>query len=95
MLSQDETGANYLYQALQDPEILTRAAWFILNGEEAFNNVADYFTTEIKRISEAQYKKGLEDGKKSAGQKPTVVIDKTPKQNIRRTYNSINDLDDE
>jgi hypothetical protein len=44
MLSQDENGANYLYQALQDPETLTRAAWFILNGEEAFNNIADYFT---------------------------------------------------
>jgi hypothetical protein len=44
MLSQDEAGKNYLYEALQDPEILTKAAWFILNGEEALNNVTDYFT---------------------------------------------------
>ena len=85
MLSQDENGGNYLYQALQDPETLTKAAWFILNGEEAFNSVADYFTTEIKRISEAQYKKGLEDGKKGVSSKPTVVIDKSNnKTNLHR-----------
>jgi len=43
MLSQDENGLNYLYQSLQDPEILVKAAWFILNGEEAFDNISDYF----------------------------------------------------
>ena len=93
MLSQDETGKNYLYEALQDPEILTRAAWFILNGEEAFNSITDYFTGKIKEVSETQYKKGLEDGKKGTLSKPTVVI-KNP-QNNHRQYNSIEDLDDE
>jgi len=44
MLSQDENGYNYLYKALQEPENLVKAAWFILNGEEAFNNISDYFT---------------------------------------------------
>jgi len=44
MLSQDESGKNYLYEALQDPETLTKAAWFILNGEEAFDSITDYFT---------------------------------------------------
>jgi len=44
MLSQDDNGVNYLYQALQDPQILTKVAWFVLNGEEAFNSVSDYFT---------------------------------------------------
>jgi hypothetical protein len=43
MLSQDETGKNYLFEALQDPETLTKAAWFILNGEEALNEISDYF----------------------------------------------------
>jgi hypothetical protein len=33
-----------LFEALQDPETLTKAAWFILNGEEAFNTISDYFT---------------------------------------------------
>jgi len=44
MLSQDENGQNYLYRALQDPQTLVKAAWFILNGEEAFDSISDYFT---------------------------------------------------
>jgi hypothetical protein len=43
MLSRDESGNNYLWQALQDPETLVKAAWFILNGDEVFNNISDYF----------------------------------------------------
>ncbi len=93
MLSTDETGKNYLYQALQDPETLTRAAWFILNGEEALDGITDYFTKQIKLISENQYKKGLEDGKKGVNSRPTVVINKPTTS--RRQYNSIEDLDDE
>jgi hypothetical protein len=48
-------------------------------------------------ISENQYKKGLEDGKKGTAQsnKPTVIIDNSKKTNTTRTYKSIEDLDDE
>ena len=94
MLSQDETGKNYLYEALQDPEILTKAAWFILNGEEAFNSITDYFKNQIKLVSENQYKKGLEDAKKgiTISSKPSVVIKPQIKH---RQYNSIEELDDD
>ena len=97
MLSRDQAGKNYLFEALQDPETLTRAAWFILNGEEAFNNISDYFAQQIKLVSENQYKKGLEDGKKGVQTRPTVVIDKSKnnKQQYHRQYSSINDLDDD
>ena len=96
MLSQDEKGVNYLYQALQDPETLTRAAWFILHGEEAFDNITDYFSNQIKQISEAQYKKGLEDGKKGVEHRPTtVIVDKNKQNTNHRSYSSINDLDDD
>ena len=96
MLSRDQAGKNYLFEALQDPETLTRAAWFILNGEEAFNNISDYFAQQIKLVSETQYKKGLEDGKKGVQTRPTVVIDNSKKNNnTPRSYSSINDLDDE
>ena len=96
MLSQDESGKNYLYEALQDPATLTKAAWFILNGEEAFDSITDYFTKQIKLVSENQYKKGLEDGKKGVSNqpKPTVVINKQ-KNNGNRQYGSINELDDD
>ena len=94
MLSRDEAGNNYLWQALQDPDTLVRAAWFILNGEEALNSISDYFINQIKLVSENQYKKGFEEGR--SGNKPSrpeVVISKN--QNQRRSYNSINDLDDD
>lgn len=95
MLSQDDTGKNYLYEALQDPEILTKAAWFILNGEDAFNSITDYFTNQIKLVSENQYKKGLEDGKRGISSRPSVVITNSQKINNHRQYNSIEDLDDD
>ena len=96
MLSQDQAGKNYLFEALQDPETLTKAAWFILNGEEAFNTISDYFAQQIKLVSENQYKKGLEDGKKGVQTRPTVVIDNSNKNNkTHRSYSSINDLDDD
>lgn len=74
MLSQDESGSNYLYQALQDPQTLVKAAWFILNGDEALNSVEDYFKGQIKLVSENQYKKGFEDGKKGKTPKFSTVI---------------------
>ena len=95
MLSRDEQGNNYLWQALQDPETLVKASWFILNGEEAFNNISDYFINQIKLVSENQYKKGFEEGRNGKEpSRPQVVIDNTKKQQ-RRSYSSINDLDDD
>lgn len=94
MLMQDESGNNKLYKALQDPQTLVKAAWFILNGEEAFNSVADYFKNQIKLVSEHQYNKGLEAGSKgikSTSTKPTVVISNKSHQ----TYKSIDDLLDD
>ena len=94
MLSRDEAGNNYLWQALQEPATLVKAAWFILNGDEAFDSVSDYFVNQIKLVSENQYRKGFEDGKKgNSPSRPTVVIQK---QNpSHQSYNSINDLDDD
>ena len=95
MLLRDETGNNYFWQALQDPDTLVRAAWFVLNGEEAFNNISDYFINQIKLVSENQYKKGFEEGKSGKSPtRPTVVINQNTK-NQRQEYNSINDLDDD
>ena len=94
MLSRDESGNNYLWQALQDPDTLVKAAWFILNGDEALNNISDYFINQIKQVSETQYKKGFEEGKNGRQpSRPQVVINK--KQTVHPTINSIDDLDDD
>ena len=94
MLSRDEAGNNYLWQALQDPDTLVKAAWFILNGDEALNNISDYFINQIKLVSENQYKKGFEEGKSGKQpSRPQVVINNTTTTQ-RPVYNSIDDLDD-
>lgn len=95
MLSRDEAGNNYLWQALQDPDTLVKAAWFILNGDEALNNISEYFINQIKLVSENQYKKGFEEGKSGKEpSRPTVVIN-NKKQVTRPSYKSIEDLDDD
>ena len=97
MLSQDEQGQNYLYKALQDPQTLVKAAWFILNGDEAFNSISDYFVNQIKLVSDNQYKKGFEDGKN--GNKPSrskVFIDNSKQKKQQSDQpQSIYDLDDD
>lgn len=97
MLERDEAGNNYLWQALQDPETLTKAAWFILNGEEALNDISEHYAKQIQLISDNQYKKGFEDAKKgNQPSRPTVVIDPSKsKTNQVRQYTSIEELDDE
>ena len=96
ILSKDEAGNNYLWQALQDPETLTKAAWFILNGDEALNSISEYFINQIKLVSENQYKKGFEEGKQGKNpSRPQVIINKNNNNSQRPSYNSINDLDDD
>lgn len=90
MLSQDESGRNYLYQALQDPETLVKAAWFILNGDEALNSVEDYFKGQIKLVSENQYKKGFEDGKKGKSPKFSTVIFSQQNSNKPKSIDDLN-----
>ena len=96
MLSRDEAGNNYLWQALQDPETLVKAAWFILNGDEAINNISEYFINQIKLVSENQYKKGFEEGKSgNQSSKPTIVINNQKTNNPQKLIKSIDDLDED
>ena len=91
ILSQDQNGNNYLQSALQDPNNIVRVAWFLLNGDEAFNDIETYFTNQIKKVSEAQYKKGYEDAKK--GSPSRQVVFSTPKTNPNKKVMTIEDLD--
>lgn len=99
MLDKDESGNNYLWQALQDPDNLVKAAWFILNGDEAMNNISDYFVKQIKLVSENQYKKGFEEGRSGAQPtKPQIIIRQSKNNNntnLHKSIKDINDLDDE
>lgn len=96
MLSQDENGYNYFYQALQQPENQIKAAWFLLNGDEAFRSISDYFKNQIKQVSQSQYNKGFQDGKNGNSSRPNIYIDNQKNNTLtNRSYNSVNDLFDE
>ena len=95
MLDKDESGNNYLWQALQDPDNLVKAAWFILNGDEAMNNISDYFVKQIKLVSENQYKKGFEEGRSGAQPtKPQIIIRQSKNNNNTNLHKSIKDIND-
>ena len=78
ILGVDKTGTRYFARALNDPETLTRMAWFALNGEEALETLSKYYKEQIEAYSKANYKKGFEDAingknpEKPVTQKTTV-----------------------
>lgn len=78
ILGVDKTGTRYFARALNDPETLTRMAWFALNGEEALETLSKYYKEQIEAYSKANYKKGFDDAlngkqpEKPVNQKTTV-----------------------
>lgn len=48
ILGQDATGTNNLYKALSDPQTLAKVAWYITQGDKAFDMLTDYWRNAIK-----------------------------------------------
>lgn len=97
LLTTDGAGINHFSKVLNNPEWLVKMAWFALKGEDAFNNITDYFTTEMKQREQASYKKGLEDGAKQKGNPKSKVVYQ-PKTNNNnkpndRSFYTADDLD--
>lgn len=83
ILGTDKTGTRYFARALNDPETLTKMAWFALNGEDALDTLSKYYKDQIDAYSKANYKKGFEDGQKGKStQKPA------PKSTVRKPAKS-------
>ena len=82
ILSTDSAGVNYLAKALDDPQTLVRMAWFALKGEEAIDSITEYFTEQIKQVSQSRYEQGLKDGQagKRVQSKPSPVVVQTPQE---------------
>lgn len=96
MFQQDATGMSYLNRAINDPQTLTKMSWYALHGDEAIDNMRNYYEHQITEIRRTSYAKGLEDGKSG---KKTVIFG--PKE-TRKTglvskpnkYKNIYDLQD-
>ncbi len=93
ILGRDQAGINWFGKALEDPDTVVRMAWFALKGEDAFNDIENYISQQIKTASQNSYNKGLEDGKKSRQKESNVVINSKPYQPTNTQKQTINDLD--
>lgn len=87
ILDTDSTGTRYLARALNDPKTLVGMVWYALKGQEAFNQISNYYKQKITEASKYNYNKGYEDAKK--GLQKTAV--KKP-DNVNKPK-TINDLD--
>ena len=88
ILGQDGAGVNYITKALNDPQSLVAASWFLLHGQEAFNEIQDYVANQVKEAHRAGYEEAV--NKLSA--KPQVIVN----QNHQRQQNNnpISSIDD-
>lgn len=86
ILGKDQAGVNWFSKALEDTDTVVRMAWFALHGEDAFNDIENYISQQIKVTAQNAYNKGLEDGKKNK----TVIINNP--LNPKREFN-VNDID--
>lgn len=68
ILERDATGISNFGKMLNDPAQVVKMAWFITHGDQAFRDIQNYFSNEIKRVSQSRYDQGFKEG---SGQKAT------------------------
>lgn len=68
ILGTDVTGVRYFAKAVNDPETLTKMAWFALKGEEALEDLSKHYKELINSYARANYEKGYKDAQE--GVKP-------------------------
>lgn len=96
ILGRDNAGVSYLGKALNDPETLVKMSWFALRGEEALDDIQNYYAEQIKIARQAGYNEGL--AARDGGKTPRVAIQKSKGKNkisafSQSGYDSIDDLD--
>lgn len=93
ILGRDNAGISYLGKALNDPETLVKMSWFALRGEEALEDIQNYYAEQIKLARQNGYNEGLA----AQGTSPTVKVQKPAKRKLsafsQNNYGSIDDLD--
>lgn len=95
ILGSDQAGVSYLGQALNDPDTLTRMAWFALKGPDALDEIQDYFSQQIGTVRQQAYQQGLKD---AAKQQHVVITnpngkEETPKPGFVSQFASNNITD--
>lgn len=88
ILGTDATGVRYFARAVNDPQTLTKMAWFALKGEEALDDLAKHYKELIDSYAKANYKKGYEDAKK--GIQPGKPAAKSTVKPANKNNNNVN-----
>lgn len=95
MLGSDQAGEGYLNKTLNDPDSLTRMAWFALKGPQVFNEIQDYYNNQITQVRQQAYQQGLADAN---NKQPRVAVSKATRSHVDMTpkennFLTIDDLD--
>lgn len=86
----DDAGVSIFSKVLNNPKTLVQMAWFALHGEEALQDINDYYTKEITSVRKNSYKQGAEDYKNGKFTKKSNVEIRP----VNNKSNSSDDLDD-
>lgn len=68
----DDAGTNHFAKVLNDPELVVKMAWTVLNGEQLINDINDYYKSKISEVRKSSYEKGLKDANKKS--ESTLII---------------------
>lgn len=91
ILGQDGAGVNYITKALNNPDTLVAASWFLLNGQNAFSEIQDYVSNAVKQARQAGREEAIKEMKGSS--KPSVIVTSPNRPNQSNTpVNSIDDI---
>jgi len=88
ILGRDQAGISNLAKAINDPQTLVKMMWFALNGENTFQEIANYYSDQIARARQSGYQKGLQDAANGGNSR---VVQKPRLKN--KQYKTIDDLD--
>lgn len=80
----DDAGVSIFGKALNDPELLVKMGWFILHGEEAIQDINNYWSSEIRERSKNARNT----------QKKDVASNLTVRKKSENTSHSYDDLDE-
>lgn len=90
ILGQDGAGINYLTKAFNDPKNIVAASWFLLHGQDTFDQIQSYISEEVKKARKAGYDEALNKKPKSAA---VVVKKNVPQYSSPDATLSIEDID--
>lgn len=94
IIDRDLNGVTPLVKALDDPDKLFRAAWFIAKGDEAFEILHKYYAKQIEDVRKSSFQKGREDVSQGLSTKPINRITNSSTPRTATPAKKIMHLDD-